>query len=296
MKIKKAIIPVAGKGTRFLPVTKTVPKEMIPIINVPMIYYVVEEAVKAGIEEIIFITSKGKEAIEHFFQKNEALERFLSEKGKEDLLSEYSSITNRVKLTTVEQVEQLGLGHAVLQAEDFIGTDETFAVLLGDDLVLATNPVTRQLVEVSEKHDLCSVIGVMEVPNQDTNKYGIVKGDFLEGNKSLTMELMVEKPKPEEAPTNLATPGRYILNSKIFECLKEIPRGAGGEYQLTDAINLLCQKEKVLAHIFDGDRFDTGNPKAYLEATLEFALRSSEFKNDMIHIIKEVSKRHGIKL
>lgn len=261
-----------------------------------MIYYVVEEAVKSGIEQIIFVTSKGKEAIEHFFKRNEVLEEFLSQTGKQSLLSNFSKITDHIEIKTIEQTEQLGLGHAVLQGESFIEAGESFAVLLGDDLVISEDPVTRQLSEVSKAHNGCSVIGVMEVPNQDTNKYGIVKGNFLDGKKSLQMELMVEKPNPKDAPTNLATPGRYILSSSIFNCLKEIPRGAGGEYQLTDAINLLCKKEKVLAHIFTGDRFDTGNPKAYLEATLEFALRNSEFKNDMIEIIKKTSRRHGIQL
>ncbi len=296
MKIKKAIIPVAGKGTRFLPATKTIPKEMIPLINVPMIFYVVEEAVKAGIEEIVFITSKGKEAIEHFFQKNTELEEFLADKGKQDLLGSYNSISDKIVIKTVEQTEQLGLGHAVLQAESFIEPGESFAVLLGDDLVLSDSPVTAQLAKISSENNGCSVIGVMEVPNKDTKKYGIVKGEFLKDKKTLVMDSMVEKPSPEVAPTNLATPGRYILNSQIFNCLKEIPRGAGGEYQLTDAINLLCQKEKVFAHIFEGDRFDTGNPRAYLAATLEFALRNKDFKDDMIEIIKETSQRHGIQL
>lgn len=288
MKIKKVVIPVAGKGTRFLPATKEIPKEMIPILDRPMIHYAVEEAVKAGIEEVIFVTSKGKEVIERYFERNQRLEDFLSEKGKEDQLQSIKEIGTMIKFETVEQKEQLGLGHAVLCAKELVG-NEPFAVILGDDLILSQNPVIGQLVDIYEKYNQSSVIGVMEVDKKETNLYGIVDGQDIDG-KTLKMRSMVEKPAPEVAPTNLATPGRYILTSEIFNCLEEIPRGSGGEYQLTDAINLLAQKQDVYAHIFEGDRFDTGNLDCYLNATIEFALRDERTRDLMANIIKQKAK------
>jgi len=292
MNITKAVIPVAGKGTRFLPATKEVSKEMIPIINKPMIHYAVMEAVESGIEEVLFVTSSGKEAIENYFDRNFELEHFLEERGKSDLLGLVQDIGKKIEVCSVRQKEQLGLGHAIAHAESFTGS-EPFAVILGDDLVLADKPVTAQLKEVSSKYGK-SVIGVMEVPKEDTDKYGIVDGAFVEGNKTLKMQKMVEKPKPDVAPTNLATPGRYILTKEIFDCLREIPRGVGGEYQLTDAINMLAGKDEVYAHIFDGDRFDTGSINGYLNATVEFALRDPELKNVMINIIKDKIERYSI--
>ncbi len=289
MKIKKVVIPVAGKGTRFLPATKEIPKEMIPILDRPMIHYAVEEAVKANIEEVIFITSKGKEVIEKYFQRNSVLEDFLSKNGKEKELNHIKDIGSMISFKTVEQKEQLGLGHAVLCAEELIG-DEPFAVILGDDLILSDEPVVGQLMKVSKKQNHSSVIGVMEVPKEETFRYGIVAGDML-NDRTLKMSTMVEKPKPEDAPTNLATPGRYILTPEIFKCLKEIPRGSGGEYQLTDAINLLAQKSEVYAHIFEGDRFDTGNLDCYLNAMVEFALRDQRTEGLMKKIIQEKAKQ-----
>lgn len=294
MQIRKAVIPVAGKGTRFLPASKEIPKEMIPIINKPMIHYAVMEAIDAGIEEILFVTSEGKEAIENYFQRNEVLENFLKNAGKEDLFQQVKDIGSAIEVRTVLQKEQLGLGHAISFAEEFTG-NENFSVILGDDLVLSENPVTKQLIDVSEREDNCAVIGVMEVPNEETFRYGIVDGEFLPSDKtSLTLKSMIEKPRPEDAPTNLATPGRYVLTKEIFDCLREIPRGVGGEYQLTDAINLLAGRQKVLAHIFEGDRFDTGNVAGYLNATVEFALRNSETAEIMKAIIKEKVDRYKI--
>jgi UTP--glucose-1-phosphate uridylyltransferase len=294
MKIRKAVIPVAGKGTRFLPATKEIPKEMIPIIDRPMIHYAVEEAVMAGIEEIIFVTSSGKSSIENYFDRNLELETFLEKAGKTELLEKIQKIGTQIEVMTVRQKEQLGLGHAINCAASSVGR-ETFAVILGDDLVLSPNPVTKQLVEVSSRLDYKSIIGVMEVPNADVDKYGIVDGAFLEGDKkTLAMNKMVEMPKPDVAPTNLAPPGRYILTPEIFDCLDEIPRGAGGEYQLTDAINMLAGKDKVYAHIFDGDRFDTGNIAGYLEATVEFALRRDDLRETMIDILKRKGSQCGL--
>ncbi|MCO4793797.1 MAG: UTP--glucose-1-phosphate uridylyltransferase GalU [Bacteriovoracaceae bacterium] len=292
MKITKAVIPVAGKGTRFLPATKEVSKEMIPIINKPMIHYAVMEAVESGIEEVLFVTSTGKQEIENYFDRNFELEHFLEERGKSEMLENVRNIGNMIEVCSVRQKEQLGLGHAISYAESFVGS-ESFAVILGDDLVLSETPVTAQLESIWKTHQK-SVIGVMEVPNEDTSKYGIVDGEFVDGKKTLKMNKMIEKPLPKDAPTNLATPGRYILNKDIFDCLREIPRGVGGEYQLTDAINLLAKKDEVFAHVFDGDRFDTGSIAGYLNATVEFALRSNETKEIMTEIIKDKIKRYKL--
>ncbi len=296
MDIKKAVIPVAGKGTRFLPATKQLPKEMLPIINTPMIHYVVEEAVNSGIEQLIFVTSSGKEAIENYFDRNIELEDFLKANNKEDYYQQIKKIGEMVEVISVRQKEQLGLGHAIACAEHIIG-DEPFAVILGDDIIRAKEPATKQLIEISKKNNFSSVIGVMEVDPDKTDKYGIVAGKYIDDSKkTLKMTDMVEKPKPQDAPTNLATPGRYILSPSIFKYLKEIPRGAGGEFQLTDAIKYQCQKEDVFAHIFEGDRFDTGSIDGYLDATVEFALRDSATKDMMIKIIKDKMARYEISL
>ncbi|MBL7665369.1 MAG: UTP--glucose-1-phosphate uridylyltransferase GalU [Bacteriovoracaceae bacterium] len=287
MKIKKAVIPIAGKGTRFLPATKTISKEIIPIINYPMIYYVVKEAVEAGIEEIIFVTASGKEEIENFFDRNLELEAFLAERGKKEDFELIKKIGEMVNIITVRQKEQLGLGHAILMAEAVVGS-ETFAVLLGDDITLGKTPVTKQLINCSLQNSFKSVIGVMEVPKEHTRRYGIVSGKFLKDDKqTLRMTAMVEKPAPEKAPTTLATPGRYILTAEIFDALKKIPRGAGGEYQLTDAINMLCEKDEVYAHVFEGERFDTGDIIGYIDATIEFALRDEKYKKQVYKLIEE---------
>ena len=296
MEIKKVVIPVAGKGTRFLPATKELPKEMIPIINKPMIQYVVEEAINSGVEEVIFVTSRGKEAIEDYFSRNKTLEKFLEEKQKFPELEMCKKIGEMVTYRTVIQNEQLGLGHAILCAEDLIGS-ENFGVILGDDLILSREPVLKQLMEVSKINDDKSVIGVMEIDPSDTKKYGVISGSALDNDpRTLKLDAMVEKPEPLKAPSNLATPGRYIFTPKIFEFLKEIKRGVGGEYQLTDAINLLCQEEKFFAHKFKGDRFDTGNIQGYLEATIEFALREEDTRETMISIIKEKVSHYNLSI
>jgi UTP--glucose-1-phosphate uridylyltransferase len=295
MKIRRAVIPVAGKGTRFLPATKQVPKEMIPIINLPMIHYVVEEAILSGIEQVIFITSSGKNAIEDYFDRNFDLEDFLIKNGKIKELEMIQQIGKMVEVTSVRQKEQLGLGHAVLCAKDIVG-NEPFAVILGDEIVRGPNPVTKQLIAVSEKYNGANVIGVMEVDPQETYKYGVVKGKFLdESKKTMRMTDMVEKPKPADAPSNLATPGRYIFRSEIFDALKVIPKGVGGEYQLTDAINLLARESEVYAHVFEGQRFDTGNIEGYLNATIEFALMNKDSEQMMRKLIKEKVEKYKIK-
>jgi UTP--glucose-1-phosphate uridylyltransferase len=294
MKIRKAIIPIAGKGTRFLPATKEIAKEIIPIINVPMIHYIVEEAVNAGVEQIIFVTSSGKYSVEDYFDRNQELEAFLERNNKLKELELIKKIGSMVSVTSVRQKEQLGLGHAVLMAKEMVG-NEPFAVLLGDDIVMNSVPAIRQLMDVSEKNSGAAVIGVMEVPPEDTSKYGIVKGDFVDAT-TLKMTGMIEKPRPEEAPTNLATPGRYILTPEIFSILETIPRGAGNEYQLTDAINVLCQKKEVFAHRFVGERFDTGNVHGYLDATVDFALNNPETREKFISSLKSRLNKYGITL
>lgn len=295
MKIRRAVIPVAGKGTRFLPATKQVPKEMIPIINLPMIHYVVEEAILSGIEQIIFITSSGKNAIEDYFDRNFELEDFLIKSGKVKELELIQQIGKMVEVTSIRQKEQLGLGHAVLCAKDVVG-NEPFAVILGDEIVRGPNPVTKQLIEISNKNNNANVIGVMEIDPLETYKYGIVKGDYIDDKKqTMRMHTMVEKPRPADAPSNLATPGRYVFRPEIFDALKVIPKGVGGEYQLTDAINLLAKESEVYAHIFEGDRFDTGSIEGYLNATIEFALMNKDSEPMMRRLIKEKMEKYKIK-
>lgn len=295
MKIKKAIIPIAGKGTRFLPATKQMPKEIIPIINIPMIHHVVLEAVESGIEEIVFVTASGKFSVEDYFDRNYELEHFLETRGKTKELELIQKIGSMVSVVSVRQKQQLGLGHAVLMAESMMG-DQPFAVLLGDDIVKNPIPCTRQLIETSLKYAGSPVIGVMNVSPEEVHRYGVVKGSAIEGTKTLLMESMIEKPKKEVAPSTLVTPGRYILTPDIFDLLKNIPRGAGNEYQLTDAINLLCKNRKVYAHQFQGERYDTGNIMGYLDATIDFALRDSETKDGMVEIIRKRFKDHGVSL
>lgn len=294
MKIRKAIIPIAGKGTRFLPATKEIAKEIIPIINVPMIHYIVQEACEAGIEQVIFVTASGKFAVEDYFDRNQELEAFLERNNKMKELDLIRKIGSMVDVTSVRQKEQLGLGHAVLCAKNMIG-DEPFAVLLGDDIVVNKVPAIKQLMDVSLVNKGATVIGVMEVPKNETNKYGIVKGEIVD-EKTLRMTGMVEKPKPEDAPTNLATPGRYILTPEIFTILEKIPRGAGNEYQLTDAINVLCQNKDVFAYRFDGERYDTGNVHGYLDATIDFALKDPEIRDKFLSSLKVRLGKHGISL
>jgi UTP--glucose-1-phosphate uridylyltransferase len=294
MRIKKAIIPIAGKGTRFLPATKEVAKEILPIINTPMIHYVVQEAVDSGIEQIIFVTASGKFSVEDYFDRNLELEGFLERNNKLKELELIRRIGTMVSVTSVRQKEQLGLGHAVLMAKDMVG-NEPFAILLGDDLVINQLPATKQLMDVSLKNGGAPVIGVMEVPRSETAKYGIVKGEMVD-ERTMRMTTMVEKPKPEEAPSTLATPGRYILTPEIFEILEQIPRGAGNEYQLTDAINVLCQKKDVFAYKFQGERFDTGSIHGYLDATLDFALKDPAIRDKFVESIKFRLSKHGIPL
>jgi UTP--glucose-1-phosphate uridylyltransferase len=274
-RIRKAVFPVAGLGTRFLPATKANPKEMLPIVDKPLIQYAVEEAVAAGITEMIFVTSSSKRAIEDHFDKNYELENELEKKGKKALLEVLKSIVPPgVSCVYIRQPEALGLGHAVLCAKPVVG-DEPFAVLLADDLIDGHGQgVVGQMVDVYAQRQ-CSVLGVEEVPKSDTDKYGIVSITEEDGALAKISNI-IEKPKPVQAPSNLAVVGRYILTPRIFELLERTERGSGGEIQLTDAIANLLEYETVLAYRFQGKRYDCGSKLGYLQATVEYALKHDE--------------------
>ncbi len=274
-KITKAVFPVAGMGTRFLPATKANPKEMLPIVDKPLIQYAVEEAIAAGITDMIFITGRNKRAIEDHFDKNYELEKVLEERGKFAMLEEVRSIVpQHVNCIFVRQSDALGLGHAVLCAQPVIGNDP-FAVLLADDLIDSEKPTILQMMEVYEEHR-CSVLGVQDIPLEDTEHYGIVKVDSPSAERHQPISGIVEKPKPAAAPSRLAVVGRYILTAGIFGHLQHVQKGAGGEIQLTDGIAALLKEEPVLAYQFHGTRYDCGSKLGYLQATLAFALKHPE--------------------
>ena len=273
MQVNKAVIPAAGMGTRFLPATKVQPKEMLPIVDVPTIQYVVEEAVKAGITEILIITGRSKRAIEDHFDKSVELEALLEQKGKHKELAEMQRISNLADIFYVRQKEALGLGHAVACARNFVG-NEPFAVLLGDDIVYAGVPVIGQLIDIYNRKG-GTVLGCQRVGLDNIQKYGAVDAeDFSE--QVVRVRSLVEKPKPAEAKSDLAVLGRYVIDPEIFDVLKETPPGAGGEIQLTDALNLLAQQQPVWAYSFEGRRYDVGDRLGYIEATLEYALRRDD--------------------
>ncbi len=278
-KIKKAVFPVAGLGTRFLPATKASPKEMLPVVDKPLIQYAVEEAVAAGMDQMIFITGRSKRAIADHFDKAFELEHELEAKGKEELLRIVRSIVpDNVSCIYLRQAEALGLGHAVLCALPVVG-NEPFAVILADDLIDGGEQAClAQMVNVYEYQGR-SVLGVERVPREETNKYGVVKASELE-DRVYKVESIVEKPSPDKAPSNLAVVGRYILTPRIFEKLQTTEKGAGGEIQLTDAIAALLQEEQVLAYEFQGKRYDCGSKIGYLEATVEYALKHEELSDE----------------
>ncbi|SNZ04750.1 UDP-glucose pyrophosphorylase [Terribacillus aidingensis] len=281
MKIKKAIIPAAGLGTRFLPATKAQPKEMLPIVDKPTIQYIVEEAVKSGIEDIIIVSGRGKRAIEDHFDKSYELEDQLIKKDKMKMLEEIQDISNLADIHYIRQKEAKGLGHAISVAKKFIG-DEPFAVLLGDDIVKTEGtPALKQLTDAFEKYR-GSVVGVQQVPESEVSKYGVVapQGSTSEPNL-LQVSDLVEKPKKEEAPSNYAIMGRYVLTPEIFDILETLPPGAGGEIQLTDAIKELNKKQAVYACEFSGDRYDVGDKFGFIKATIEFALDRPDLKDQL---------------
>jgi len=283
-KVRKAIIPAAGLGTRFLPATKAMPKEMLPIVDKPTIQYIVEEAIESGIEDIIIVTGKGKRAIEDHFDHAFELEQNLLEKEKFDLLEKVQASSNMVDIHYIRQKEPRGLGHAVWCARNFIG-DEPFAVLLGDDIVQAEVPCLKQLMNQYDE-TLSSVIGVQRVPETETHRYGIID-PLEEYNRRYQVRQFVEKPKPGTAPSNLAIIGRYILNPEIFMFLDRQEIGAGGEIQLTDAIQSLNEIQRVFAYEFEGKRFDVGEKLGFIETTLEFALQMPELKDDLLEYMKK---------
>ena len=288
-KITKAVFPVAGLGTRFLPATKASPKEMLPIVDKPLIQYAVEEAVAAGITDLIFITGRGKRAIEDHFDKAYELEAELQAHGKNKLLKEVRALLPAgVTCAYVRQAEALGLGHAVLCARHLVG-DEPFAVILADDLIDAEVPVMKQMAQVHAKHG-GSVIAVQNVPREDTSSYGIVVPE--PGSQGLTkLANMVEKPKPEDAPSTLGVVGRYVLSPRIFHFLESQRRGAGGEIQLTDAIARLLREETVYGYEFEGRRYDCGSKLGYLEATVALALKHPEVSEGFRAYLAEMMVR-----
>lgn len=277
--IRKAVFPVAGLGTRFLPATKANPKEMLTVVDKPLIQYAAEEAVNAGVEELIFVTSSSKRAIEDHFDKNYELESELENRGKSDLLRIVREVVPaNVTCVYIRQPEALGLGHAVLCAQPVVG-NEAFAVILADDLISCGGKcVLGQMIAVYHDRD-CSLLGVVEVPPGETDKYGIIDPGESDGRVTRVRNI-VEKPKPAAARSNLGVVGRYILTPAIFSHLREIPRGAGGEIQLTDAIEQLLQDEPVLAYQFAGKRYDCGSKLGYLQATVEYALRHPELRDE----------------
>ncbi len=290
-KITKAVFPVAGLGTRFLPATKASPKEMLPIVDRPLIQYAVEEAVAAGITDLIFITGRGKRAIEDHFDKAYELEAELQAHGKNKLLKEVRNLLpESVSCAYIRQAEALGLGHAVMCARHLVG-DEPFAVILADDLIDAATPVMKQMVQMHARHG-GSVIAVQDVPREDTSSYGIVSVEPASGGVS-KLHGIVEKPKADEAPSTLGVVGRYILSPRIFHFLENLRRGAGGEIQLTDAIGRLLRDENVFAYEFEGRRYDCGSKLGYLQATVNYALKHPELAEPFGEFIKEVQVQAG---
>lgn len=286
-QIRKAVFPVAGLGTRFLPATKASPKEMLPIVDKPLIQYGVEEAIEAGIRQMVFVTSSSKRAIEDHFDRNAELEHELEQRGKQELLKMVHSIVPpEISCIYIRQPEALGLGHAVLCAKPVIG-NEPFAVILADDLIDGENiPCLSQMVKLFSREQ-SSIVGVERIPQEESYKYGIVEPSNLY-DRVFDVKSIVEKPKPEVAPSNLAVVGRYFLSAEIFDHLEKIPRGAGGEIQLTDAIAALLKDRRVLAYEFQGRRYDCGSKLGYLQATVDYALKHPEVSTSFRDFLKQV--------
>jgi len=285
MKIRKAVIPVAGLGTRFLPATKTVPKELLPIVDIPAIQYVVQEAVDSGISEVIFVTGRGKDSIEDHFDEMPELEQVLEERGQKEAVQNLRQIAEMIEVVSVRQKKPLGLGHAVFCARDLVG-DEPFAVLLSDDLIEAPVPCLRQLMEIfEEKRE--SVLALRRVPEDQVRRYGIVQGKEL--TKGLyEVENMMEKPQPHETPSRLAIIGRYILRPEIFSLLENVTPGKGGEIQLTDGISQLARQRKVYGYEFEGEHYDIGDKFGFVRATVAYALKRPELKEQTREYLQAV--------
>jgi UTP--glucose-1-phosphate uridylyltransferase len=281
MRVRKAVFPAAGWGTRFLPATKAQPKEMLPLVDKPVIQYAVEEAVAAGIEQVIIVNSSQKRVIEDHFDLNYELEHLLEEKGEIEKLRQVRAITDLAQIAYVRQKEQLGLGHAVLMAKDLIG-HEPFAVLLPDDVIVSDRPCIGQLINAYHQHH-GSVVAVAEVPREETSRYGVIAGepvDGPDGDRTYRITQLVEKPDPDDAPSNLGVIGRYVLTPKIFEKLEQTQRGAGGEIQLTDAIQALMDEQSVFGYAFEGQRYDAGTTMGWLQASVELALARTDIGSE----------------
>ncbi len=288
MRIRKAVIPVAGLGLRFLPATKAQPKEMLSVIDKPAVQYIVEEAVASGIRDILFVTGRHKKSIEDHFDRSPELEAHLKEKGKMDFLEVVTQIGEMVDVHSVRQKEPKGLGHAILCARSFVG-NEPFAVLLGDDLIKSDVPCLKQLIEVFQETG-GSVLAVQEVDEAEVSKYGILKAEEIRKGV-YKIEDLVEKPSPQNAPSKMAVMGRYIINPAVFDVLEKTGPGAGGEIQLTDALKVLCRREKMTGLAFSGKRYDVGDKLGYLKATVEYALDrqdlSGEFYDYLVELLKQ---------
>lgn len=292
MKIRKAIIPAAGLGTRFLPATKAMPKEMLPIVDKPTIQYIIEEAVQAGIEDIIIVTGKGKRAIEDHFDYSFELEHTLYEKGKFELLEEVQKSSKLVDIHYIRQKEAKGLGHAIWCARKFIG-DEPFAVLLGDDIVQSEKPCLKQLMEQYDRFN-SSILGVQQVQASEVSRYGIIDANQI-GSRFYNVNNLIEKPPIDDAPSNLAIMGRYILSPKIFNILENQHPGAGGEIQLTDAIATLNKIEAIYAYEFEGIRYDVGEKFGFIQSTIEMALQRSELRDQLLSYLEKLMDREMLK-
>ncbi|HKN35258.1 MAG TPA: UTP--glucose-1-phosphate uridylyltransferase GalU [Terriglobales bacterium] len=289
MKVRKAVFPAAGLGTRFLPATKAQPKEMLPLVDKPIIQYGVEEALAAGCNQIIIVTGRGKTAIEDHFDQSYELEKLLEAKGKNDLLQIVRQISDMIHVAYVRQKEALGLGHAVLMARELVG-NEPFAVLLADDVVDSTVPCLKQMMDVFDETQ-CSVIATQVVEGPAISAYGVLDvkpSDGRFGGRVFEINNMVEKPKMEDAPSKLAIIGRYVLTPAVFEALSQTQAGSGGELQLTDGMHLLLKKEKIYAYVFEGKRHDTGDKLGFLKATVEFALKRGDLGEKFRKYLKEL--------
>jgi UTP--glucose-1-phosphate uridylyltransferase len=292
VKVRKAIIPAAGLGTRFLPATKAQPKEMLPIVDKPTLQFIIEEAIESGIDEILIITGRNKSSIENHFDKSVELELELERSGKIELLEEVRKISDMANIHYIRQKEPKGLGHAIHCAKSFIG-NEPFAVLLGDDIIYnPEKPCLKQMIEAHDEYKT-SILGVQEVADEDVNKYGIVDGKHIE-DRIYKVKGLVEKPSFEDAPSNIAILGRYIINPAIFEILENTKPGKGGEIQLTDALKELAQREAMYAYVFEGRRYDVGDKLGFIEATVDFALNREDLREGVLeYLIKIVNRETG---
>ena len=285
MKVRKAVITAAGWGTRFLPITRSQPKEMLPLVDKPLIQYCVEEAVSSGIEQIILITALGKRAIEDYFDRSFELEYVLEQKGETKLLQEMRELSNLVDICYIRQKEQLGLGHAILTAKGII-TEEPFAVLLPDDIIDSEVPVLKQMIEVYEQYET-NVVAVEPISSEQTIKYGIIEPKRISGHIYQVLSL-AEKPEPAEAPSNLGVVGRYILMPQIFDALEVTPPGKNQEIQLTDALQLLLKQQPIYAYEFEGVRYDAGTPLGWLKATVAFALKHPDIGQELREYLRQL--------